>query len=295
MRARKCSFWFAAAAVMAALLSSAAVAQNPPGTPPNTPPATPPAAQAPAPPTTKGGIPLYRFRLLGVYDAQTGEPVEGVEVADVVNRTSSATSKTGTLSLFFLPDGGTLVRLRKVGYETQTFPVSIAAADTAPLTIVLARATQLPTVVVNDSAPKYRSALLRGFETRRAGGVGKFVTEDEFRKADNSTLAFLLSSRLRSVIAVQGPHGTTYLSSARKQCSGPALRGCRSAECYVSVYVDGVKTYDSNSPASLRPDFAHLSPVDYAAAEFYDVSTTPPEYASAGNDCGVLLLWTRES
>jgi hypothetical protein len=255
---------------------------------------TPPPAQ-PATVQPKSAANLYRYRFLGVYDAQTGDPIEGVEVADIANGNKSSTTKTGTISLFFLPDGGSLVRLRKIGYETQTLPISISPADTAPITIVMSRATQLPTVVVNDTAPRHMSAGLRRFEEHRAQGFGHFIAEDDFRKHENSTMASLLTSKMPGILTVPGPGGAKYIVSSRKPCSGPALRQCRQNDCYVSVYIDNVRTFDATtSPSNMRPDFERISPVEYAAAEFYQGAEVPPEYNSTSSGCGVLLLWTRE-
>jgi hypothetical protein len=194
---------------------------------------TPPATGNPGAPAKVNYA--YRYRLLGVYDAVSGEPVEGVEVADVLSGTKALTTKTGTVSLLFLPDGGSLVRLRKLGYEVQTMTVAISPADTAPITVVLVPATQLPTVVVTDSAPSYISPGLRTFEDHRKTGMGQYVTEAEFRKGENRTMANLLSARF-SGLQVVNRRSASYLVSSRVQCSGPALLAkCQSPNCFVTV------------------------------------------------------------
>ena len=40
-------------------------------------------------------LPAYRARILGVFDANTGEPIEGAQVSDVLSKASSLTTKTG--------------------------------------------------------------------------------------------------------------------------------------------------------------------------------------------------------
>src|SRR5665647_2185840 len=71
-------------------------------------------------------IPRYRFRVLGLFDDQSGLPVEGADVIDVLSGNSVKTTSTGTASLLFLPEGGGLIRIRKIGYKLQTLMVSIA-------------------------------------------------------------------------------------------------------------------------------------------------------------------------
>jgi hypothetical protein len=89
-------------------------------------------------------VPLYRRRLLGVYDAATGSPLSGVEVSDTLSGLHALTTATGTLSLFYLPDGGAPLRVRKSGYADTTFFARISARDTMPITLVLLPAGKAP-------------------------------------------------------------------------------------------------------------------------------------------------------
>ena len=260
----------AVALVMHVICAVSAAAQTPP-------------AKAPA------SVPAYRFRLLGIYDGASGEPVEGVEVIDVVTGTKAETSKGGVVSLFYLPDGGSLVRLRKIGFATQTLAVAISPADTTPITIVMERATQLPTVVVKDSAPTYLSPGLRGFEERHRAGFGYFITEAEMRKSDNHSLASTITAHIPGLLAVTARRSSaTYIASGRKMCSGPALGACNSPSCVVDVYQDGVLM---SGPF----DVNRVQVSDYAAVEFYHGGADAPvQYNATRNGCGTLLLWTRE-
>jgi len=228
----------------------------------------------------------YRNRLLGAYDAQSGDPIEGLEVIDVASGTTALTTKTGTVSLAFLPDGGSLVRLRKLGYAPVTMNVAISPADTSPLTIVMKRAAQeLPAVVTKDSARRYISPGLQGFEERRRGGLGgHFIDEDAFRKMDGDILANVLR-RLPGATLNGGSLVTT-----RGGTSAPVLLNPPSSGkgCPVAVYENGIRI----KPA---PDFNRVRVDDFAAAEFYPGPETYPIWISpTNNDCGVLLLWFRE-
>jgi hypothetical protein len=233
-------------------------------------------------------VQAYRLRLLGVYDDRTGTPIEGVEVQDVASGASSLTSTSGTVSLFFVPDGGTVVRLRKLGYEMKVMSVAISPADTTPLTVTLRSAALLPTVNIRDSAHRYLSPNLRGAESRmQSHAGGYFIDEEEMRKHDNSSLASTLLSRVPAIMTTPGPHGETRLVSARQPCSH--LGGCAHPDCYIKVVIDGVP-FSLNATA----DFSRMSPSDYAIAEFYPGAASMPVELGAGSPCGVLMLWSRE-
>src|SRR5439155_25841933 len=94
--------------------------------------ASPAAAQQPVTPLAP-----YRARIVGVFDVNTGAPIEGAEVMGVASGTKAMTTATGTVSLVFLPDGGSQVRIRKIGYAALTRFIAISPSDTTPLTLIL--------------------------------------------------------------------------------------------------------------------------------------------------------------
>jgi hypothetical protein len=91
------------------------------------------------PQTTANALPSYRYRIMGVFDEETGEPIEGAEVRDVLSGTWTKTTVTGTVSLVFLPEGGSPVRISKAGYEELTVPIEISAETPSPITLTMAK------------------------------------------------------------------------------------------------------------------------------------------------------------
>lgn len=245
------------------------------------------AAQTPATAPGTTVVPRYRARLLGVYDERNGEPLSGVRVSDVLSGMSMVTSSTGTVTLVFLPDGGSMVRLQKIGYEVQTMLVAISPRDTNPLTLVLRPAVELPAMVTRaDSAPRYLSARLRGFEERRRKENGRFITEDVLRKHDDMPLGNLLRTIAPGVVKESGGSAMLLMQSPRCTVGGPP-----------QVYLDGVPLTAPMKRGVANPpfDLMEFSVSDLAAVEYYsDGAITPMEFSHLGQRCGALLLWTRE-
>ncbi len=94
------------------------------------------------PPIRLAGIPdsvlAYRRRLLGVYNERTGDPVVGAEVVDLASGLRSRTSKTGTVSLIYLEEGKTSIRIHRDGFRDEDMDVTIGPGNTNPITVVLA-------------------------------------------------------------------------------------------------------------------------------------------------------------
>lgn len=98
-----------------------------------------PAASASAAVPDAAGDVSYRRRVLGVFDEATGEAVAGAVVADSATGTSATTTATGTVSLAFLPDGGSTLRVSKPGFAELRIGVTISPRDTLPITLLLSR------------------------------------------------------------------------------------------------------------------------------------------------------------
>src|SRR6185437_5066478 len=97
-------------------------------------------------PDSGRGAATARGRLLGVYDETSGDPVVGADVVDMLTGDHTLTRATGTVSLWFLRAKGSMVQVRKVGYEPWQSVVD--PADTTPVTVVLKHAVaELPTVL----------------------------------------------------------------------------------------------------------------------------------------------------
>lgn len=177
-------------------------------------------AQLPAP-APEQPVAGYRARVLGVFDESSGDPIANARISDFLSGTSALTNSNGLVSLIFLPDGGSLVRIQKLGYEPQVTPVAISPSDTIPVTLLLrplatGGVTRLPGVTTTAAAP-YLSPALRGFQERKKGGAtGYFINDTTLRNNESHQLADLMRSRLPSVNVGGGNgRGTSLLKSAR--------------------------------------------------------------------------------
>ncbi|MDB4915526.1 MAG: hypothetical protein JWM95_3170 [Gemmatimonadetes bacterium] len=238
----------------------------------------------------------YRQRVIGVFDNTSGAPVADVDVIDVLAGNSVRTTTTGTASLAFLPDGGALVRIRKLGFQQQTMMIGISPTDTMPMTIVLTRVTELPAVATVDSGPRYISPNLRAFEDRRRkSATGHFVPEAQIRKDESRgmDLGSSLIAHIPTIPIRMGRQGAALLGPSPHCGSGGGP----------DVYLDGVRLAHPSAPprrgaagtASLPADLSEFQLGNLAGAEYYPTTSgAPAEFGGTSTSCGVLLLWSRQ-
>jgi len=82
-------------------------------------------------------LPTYRYRLLGVFDQDTGDPIEGAHVTEVKSGDYVTTTATGTVSLIFLPEGSSLLKITRAGYQALDLSVDIGPNATTALTLLM--------------------------------------------------------------------------------------------------------------------------------------------------------------
>jgi hypothetical protein len=224
-------------------------------------------------------------RLVGVYDANSGQPLADVSITNVATGLSAKTTSTGTLSLFFVDTAGGMLRVRKVGYKPLTMLATNGSQDTTPLTVLLEPSSvQLGPVVTTARAHRGPADTVRALE------LNGFYDRRLTTGAPSS--AFITSEKIERL----------HLVSDVAELSGRQI-------CLTNLYLDGVRITAPPANGGLgkgrvpnnlwrNPADFLVSPTEVMAIEMYHSGEAPAEYNSTrppnGPDCGVTLLWTKK-
>lgn len=223
-------------------------------------------------------------RLLGVFDAETGEPLAGARVLNVSNGLSVETTVSGTVSLFFVDTVGGLLRITKLGYDPEMLLVANSTRDTVPLTVVLSRQGQLLQTVVSRGR---RPLTPRGpaDTVRRLDDVGFY---DRRYTTGAPSASFITAKQL---------NGMRTLDDLPRISGRPICTG--------NIYLDGVRvTVPSRYWGNGRISLSTTSPLDMivpigeiAGVEMYNGADAPEEFNATeahGATLGcVTLIWTK--
>lgn len=230
-----------------------------------------------------------------VTDRSTGKPVAGAAVTllgEGVRPVRARTDAAGAYRLEASGPGQYRVRFEAPGYRLLiSAPLDLRAGQTLELPVHAAPVLPiaLDTAIVQGKAvPRY----LEDFYQRRAQGLGKFVTREEFEHYGPQYLtdimrhegAFSITPKFRR--GAGGDYRRYVISSGRALGGG---FGPVNGECPPLVYMDGVlmgNTRDVDVDDIISVD-------DVAALEFYEGVEVPLEFQSNGSGCGVLVAWSR--
>lgn len=234
----------------------------------------------------RDSVPASRGRLLGVYDEESGAPVVGALVSDVLTGDHTLTSATGTVSLWFVREKGSLVQVRKIGYEP--WQSIVDPIDTTPITVTLKRAVELPLVqtsarpnISNDPGER------DGFDLRCQATNVACVREDVINAHPSNTLGDILM-KLPGIVPGRGLQ----------------MRGNSSGYCRPTYYVDGTEWTQGvpidlpgeapgGSPRGSRQPAPPFNTSNVEKVEVYPSYSVRPMRFSGNANCGVIAIWTK--
>lgn len=217
----------------------------------------------------------------GTVQTVDGRPLANAIVALSATGLDTRTDSAGRFLLAATPTGTWTLAVQALGYAPRQQPVDLLPNDTVAQVVALVRAQVMDTVRVRANAMA-RTVLgrnLAAFEERRKIGFGKFLTQEDFAKAEGRNLLNVLTSRIPGVRIAGTGRRTLVSSRGSISFSQP--------QCPIRVIFDG-------SPDATPLDLDSIDPSTIAAAEYYTPATLPKQFDFRGNSpCGTLLLWSR--
>ncbi|HEY0931890.1 MAG TPA: carboxypeptidase regulatory-like domain-containing protein [Gemmatimonas sp.] len=237
-------------------------------------------------------------RIAGVVlAANTERPIRNAEV--IVGSRSARADSNGRFSIANVPVGNQTLVVRAVGFQEISEALDVPKEGIEELELVVEPIIELRRVETRANAvPLSRN--LQGFEQRRKMGIGRFLDSTQLALHDTRDWATEIVRRVSSIQFVNYSGRRSLASSRGRTIGGNTPRGDISDSaflkapraCYVKIVLDGIQLYGSMVTEKLL-DVNTLGIPRVAAAEFYTVAQTPPEFNRNGNaPCGTLLIWT---
>jgi len=219
-------------------------------------------------------------RIEGAVATDDGTSLADVSVS-ILGRPGAGTitDAGGAFALDAVSPGWAEVRFSRLGYAVVSRRVLVEAGATARLEAVMAEEA-IELAPIDVSVTRERSYLeINGFYRRSERGFGR---QYPLRELDRLR-ALQVSDVVRGVSGVimqHDPWMANRVVALRSRMLGPG-----GAPCALTVFVDGVRTLDSN--LNQVPQEWLLGMEVYLGAE------APAEYRLSGG-CGVVLLWTKD-
>jgi hypothetical protein len=216
----------------------------------------------------------------GTVQTADGRPLANAIVGLSATGLDTRTDSAGRFLLAATPTGTWTLAVQALGYAPRQQSVDLIPGDTVVQVVALVSAQVMDTVRVRANAMA-RTVLGRNlvdFDERRKMGFGRFLTQEDFAKAEGENILNLLTSRIPGMRIADTGRRTLVSSRGSISFSQP--------QCPIRVIFDG-----SLDAAPLNLD--SIQPATIAAAEFYTPATLPFQFAFGGSPCGTLLLWSR--
>lgn len=229
-------------------------------------------------PVGTAGAQAYTTTLTGIVADTNKRPLQDVEIISLRSNRRATTNKDGIFVLAGLPPGDEQIRVRRIGYEPQTFAATLAAGDTMRVGIILAAsAALLPEIAVVARGKQYKG-LMAGFADRMlhsGAPPSSFITREDL---DTWNM-----TRILDVVAKVG-------MKTRMQSGGKRVVQCPrgytgSVPPTPVIYLNGSRVFGNF-------DIDDLSIEQVEALEVYRSPIHTPSQFDRDAQC-VIVIWTR--
>ncbi len=220
-----------------------------------------------------------------VLSATTGQPIANATLSLSADARTTRTDSLGEFTLSGLPTGEQALLVQAVGFTPVRALVPLTAGPPIELDVDLDPLPPvLDSVVTEADADAPRNFFMAEFESRRAMGLGRFLTRAELLRNRGRTLDGILRSRVP---------GLRYLDEQGKIVAASGRDQTRRRPCYVNVIVDGVLRYTAHPDIPIPFfDLRSLEASMIAGIEYYTVSSLPAQFNLRGSaPCGTLVIW----
>jgi hypothetical protein len=223
-----------------------------------------------------------------VLSSATRQPIANATVTITELARETRTDSLGQFTLRELRAGEVTLVVQAVGFGPARATVPLTGGPPLELDVDLdPLSTVLDSVVTEADADTPRNIAMKDFESRRAMGIGRFITRADLLTNRGRTLDAVLRARLPAVRLVNDG-GQILATSGRGSISIITLIADR---CLVNVIVDDMLRF-ANGTGMPPFDVRSLEASMMAGVEFYTPASTPERFNVRGNaPCGTLVIW----
>lgn len=209
-----------------------------------------------------------------VVSGMTGGPLENARVVLQSSGLGAITDSAGSFVIADIPPGRETIEVSLIGFAEEEVSLDLRAGTTTEVTFLLSE-TILRVEEITVTVERERTGKLMGFERRSRQGLGHFLSPEEIADMNPQ----YTSDLVRSVPGV---------SVGAARMGGAEVRITRgSRNCSPAIFLDGIHQRGM--------ELDDLNRDDVMAIEVYrGPSETPPQFATQGTSCGIMVVWTQD-
>ncbi|MDB4950818.1 MAG: TonB-dependent receptor plug [Gemmatimonadetes bacterium] len=220
---------------------------------------------------------------LRVTDSLAQAPLPRAQVGLAGAHVNRVTDATGHALISGLPAGPQYVQVRRVGYRTSSFTLTLPPGATVGVDLELAPMPLRLSGVTAVGARASRALREAGFYDRQQAGLGQVITREELDRQKGKPLHDVFRG-MRGVTVARGSPKNGEPDWMLVSSRSHGVNG--EHPCPFDTYLDGIWQSDI--------DADHLDVQDLEGIEvFTDISRIPAQYNRTGSACGVILMWSK--